>query len=225
MSETETENVTVEKAVRVLVGLQAGRIVNYVMRNFKVRPMVILEPFDGNGAVNGLLFFDGLNDNGNFPNPRRIGDSGQCSQTAEWIEGAEFREPFDDGGELTPGTWHWPVAARVRASSVDANAIETIVEQLVAKVREELLGNQEQLILTINEKLNATVSKVDDMLDSHSQLVQRAANLSGIVIGGTPGELEKSAASGNTCGNGSATGGTALVPIAESATNSAESGS
>ncbi len=67
-------------------GLTEGRIVHYVMPNGKHRPAVVVEVWDGKGAVNLQVFTDSMNDGA--PN-------------VQW----QTSVPFSESPEA--GTWHW----------------------------------------------------------------------------------------------------------------------
>lgn len=140
-----------QETARVIAGLVAGRIVNYVMSDHTIRPLIVVNAFDGTGLVNGVLLFDGLNDAGNFPVPLVAGHSGHLPLCAAWIAGAKF----DDGKASIPGTWDWPAKQPCVAAAVDAAALETAMLPII-----------ERLMDTINAKLDATVQACNDLVES-----------------------------------------------------------
>ena len=76
-----------------------GRLVNYVMKNGAIRPMLVVS--GGDMSPNGKLFYDSTNDVGNFngADPQNIGD------------GVEQMWSVPYSADKKPGTWHWPVKA------------------------------------------------------------------------------------------------------------------
>jgi hypothetical protein len=84
----------------------AGRIVNYVISDGKVRPFLIVEPWglETEGAVNGLLFVDGPNDGGKIG---VIGDVDLNKNPVIWKSSVPY-QAAPESGKLTPFTWHWP---------------------------------------------------------------------------------------------------------------------
>jgi hypothetical protein len=93
-------------------GLQAGRIVNYVMKDGQARPLLVARAWGDSGIVNGVLFVDGSNDDGNLPIqvgpvPRITSEVVgiglvKAAATGIWATSVHF-DP-----KKKPGTWHWP---------------------------------------------------------------------------------------------------------------------
>lgn len=82
-------------------GLYIGKIVNYVLTNHQIRPLIVVRVWDvieseKPGYINGVLLFDGLNDHRDLPN-EPIGHE-YCAQ---WVTSTWYDE------NKTPGTWHW----------------------------------------------------------------------------------------------------------------------
>jgi hypothetical protein len=153
--------------VRKLVGLVAGRIVNYVMANGVVRPFLVVNAFDGEGTVNGLLFFDGINDakiQVVHPKPE---PSGALPVFAMLIASVSYSE------DLLPGTWHWPQKQGVVASSVDPEALATqlmgVNENALQKTAREL---ELRIVDMVDEKLDAHLKAANELLDGFKQLLE-----------------------------------------------------
>lgn len=139
-----------------IAGLLGGRIVNYVMGNDEVRPLIVVNPFDSTGILNGVLLFDGRSDLGKFPvalGSVNVADLHENQLCTLFVQGVAF----DDEG--APGTWHWPSRQPVVAAGLDASVLETFREELLA---------------TMNQKLQSTVESVNNALDSHAELVRSA---------------------------------------------------
>lgn len=158
------------EAPRKIAGLVAGRIVNFVMKGGCLRPLLIVRvPADGIGIVNGVLFFDGLNDIGNFPatlGAPLVRDSYGRTLSSLWASGVGY----DETGDLE-GTWHWPTKQAVVASGIDAAAFNVLLDARVAQIEADL-----------TEKLNKTVESVNAALDSNNKLLRELL---------TPGHLIK----------------------------------
>jgi len=76
-----------------------GRIVNYVLADGQVRPLMVTHVQGAAlGHVNGVLFFDGSNDARVLPR-EHTDPAGQ-----PYMQLAVIR--YD--ANKTPGTWHWP---------------------------------------------------------------------------------------------------------------------
>jgi hypothetical protein len=146
---------------RKLVGLVAGRIVNYVMKGFGVRPLLIVNPGDGSGSVNGVLFFDGISDGDNFP--AALGtvttiDTFGRQLLSVLVKGV----PHDfEGAE---GSWHFPWREPApMAAGVSAEVLNTLLEAKLAAFYESL-----------DEKLQATVDTCNQIAENSSKLVKEA---------------------------------------------------
>lgn len=168
-----------------LAGLQAGRIVNYVMANGKVRPFIIVEPWDSTGIVNGVLLFDGSNDKGNFAQmlghvPDDISEADladlQNSQAAYHpeIQGVKqlcaeliYSAPYSDTPK--PGTWHWPKRDAIQAASVDPAALQTQLEALVST---DVEAAKADLLQQANMKIQALAESVQAALDEMKAEIQ-----------------------------------------------------
>jgi len=143
---------------RKVAGLVAGRIVQYVMVGGETRPMIVVNPLDGTGTVNGVLFFDGSNDRDKHPLPLMAGPSGHAPECARWITSAAF----DNGDAPAPGTWHFP--------STDPR--QTVAMGLIAQSAQESFTAE--LLAIVNEKLRVTVESVNEMLEGHYRTLAAA---------------------------------------------------
>lgn len=78
-----------------LQGLQPGRIVNYVVDDVTIRPMMVVRVGAGNraGVIAGHVYRDVANDH-------QIDSRGR--DAIAWVESASFSENHE------PETWHWP---------------------------------------------------------------------------------------------------------------------
>jgi hypothetical protein len=154
-------------APRVLAGLQAGRIVNYVMKNGDIRPMLIIALIESAVAntVRGIVFHDGSGDVRNFPLMLLAGPSGHVPDHVALVNA-----PFDDDEEL-PGTWHWPTKQPVIAASVDNGNLELLVTGLMSSVLEQFKA---ELLALVNAKCDVLSKSVGDALDGHDAKVLAA---------------------------------------------------
>lgn len=117
-----------------------GRIVNYVMKDLTVRPMVVIKVYsdEGNGdMINGQLIYDGPNDADNIPggDPPNLGDGMQR------ITSIAFQ-----GNLISSNTWHWPQ-----------------IETPVADPKEITSGQLLELIQELQTKVNDTVEAIKDI--------------------------------------------------------------
>ena len=158
--EQETTN-TVE-APSVLAGLQEGRIVNYVMADGAVRPLIVVNAWDRTGVVNGVLLFDGLNDRSNHPVALVADDSGFPPTVARWITSARYSESAE------PGTWSWPKREQVVAVAVDPAVSQFMESEILAEVNAKL----ESTIATLNAKLDSALESVNGLIESHNRTIQ-----------------------------------------------------
>lgn len=153
--------------VRKLVGLVAGRLVNYVMANGVVRPFLVVNAFDGEGTVNGLLFFDGINDAKIQVVHPRPEPSGALPVFAMLIASVSYSE------DLLPGTWHWPQKQSAVASSVDPEALATqlmgVNENALQKTAREL---ELRIVDMVDEKLDAHLKAANELIDGFKQLLE-----------------------------------------------------
>lgn len=87
------------RSTTTIPGLTAGRIVHYTLSEQdgvhpravgKVRPAIVVEPWDGEGLVNLHVFLNGTN------------DRAESGTDLLWATSREF----DGSGK--PGTWRWP---------------------------------------------------------------------------------------------------------------------
>lgn len=87
---------------------QVGKVVNFVMKDKTVRPLIVLVPWGGStNMVNGHLLLDGGNDRLNDPQgdvPAEVVEA----PLVRWAGSVHNEEPIDSDGTLIPGTWHWP---------------------------------------------------------------------------------------------------------------------
>lgn len=162
---------------RILVGLIAGRIVNFVMANLAIRPLLIVNPQDATGKVNGVVFLDGQNDQGNTPGHPFVVPVGEYVRDVAYCP---VPCDFDPGAELIAGTWHWPQRQPVMAESLSPETAVGFVAEIKALFDERDAG----LLATVNE-----------MLDSHNEMVRG-------VIGTLQAKQEVTIANGTTLWNG-----------------------
>lgn len=154
--ENVNENLTSEVPAEIprrIAGLVSGRILNFVLASGSIRPLLVVNPLDGFGPVNGVLFFDPATDS-----PETLGvpllpnKYGHAPTFCVPVTGV----PFDELG-ITPATWHWPQGVMLRypvAASVDPAALSTQVEAILAPV-----------IDAINEKLELHLKATSDLLE------------------------------------------------------------
>lgn len=76
----------------------AGRIVNLVMADGQVRPMIVTQVWSDT-CVNGTVFLDGQNDFKIVPDGIAVMPDGMLG----WATSRSLDEAKQ------PGTWHWPV--------------------------------------------------------------------------------------------------------------------
>lgn len=143
---------------RAAAGLQAGRIVNYVMLDGSIRPLIVVRVWQSGpvpGYINGVLIFDGLNDASNFPSRLDYNPQTEIGQgpfgpimkvlCEEWVTSTHYDEA------KSPGTWHWPD----RATRCGAES----------RIK-DMLGPW------LDAKLQAHLDTVNRLLDSHSEVLQ-----------------------------------------------------
>lgn len=161
-----TQPDAVSSAKRLLDGLQAGRIVNYVLLDKSIRPLLVLDPLDGTGKVDGDLFFMPATDLGNLPEPLTAGPSGHVPEFVVGLRGVPYDPSVGDADDLTsfptPGTWHWPKKPAVMAAGIDAVAINVLA---LAAVSEILESFRAEILQTVNQKLETTVTSVNALLE------------------------------------------------------------
>ncbi len=85
---------------------KAGRMVNFVMKDGSVRPLIITATFNttddpAKAMVNGHLLLDGSNDRENNPYIEKP-DPEKDAPMTQWVTSAHH--DFDKA----VGTWHWP---------------------------------------------------------------------------------------------------------------------
>lgn len=165
-------------AKRALFGLTPGRIVLYVMTSCELRPAIVTRVVDAAGIVNAVLFFD-ENDMGNFPQPRKVGDSGYYSHYTEHLAGVEYCEPEqleldEDPPQYTykPGSWHWPTRQPVFAASVDAGAMHAIVDSMLAEAKADMQQGHAEFLSMLNQKLQTSLETMNLIADSTVKLVE-----------------------------------------------------
>lgn len=189
---------------RKLVGLVAGRLVNFVMADGAVRPLLIVNPWDGSGPVDGVLFFAGAQDRARHVRPLSPGGSGHLPTFATLLLNvAHSHEP-------EVGKWHWPHTGKVTASSVDANHFQTVFESAFA----DAFGKastilKAQILDLMNEKLVLNLEAVNAMIEANTvnpdmTVVDGQGNVTGPPIPAGLQELrEASEASGKSVDLGS----------------------
>src|SRR5579859_3110440 len=89
------------QAVAAPPKVTAGRIVNFVLKDGQVRPLMIVRVWGDSpmpGYINGVLLFDGSNDANVLPHevPNPVG------VPVMWVTSVHY-----DAAKV-PGTWHWP---------------------------------------------------------------------------------------------------------------------
>lgn len=149
-------------APRVLAGLIAGRLVNFVMADESVRPFLVVIPNDATGPVNGVLFIDGPHDRQLCPRNIAPEQSGAFPEVAVRLVDVAYSELHE------PGSWHWPAKQPVIAAGIDANAINTAVammmEPVVARMRQQIIDD-------VSVRIEGLQKLLQDSLDSHSELL------------------------------------------------------
>lgn len=168
---TEVTKATPKVGPRKLAGLVAGRIVNYVMADGTLRAFFVVNPWDGTGLVNGILFFDGVNDAKIHVVPLGVDSSGHVPAFAKLLASVPYSE------DATPGSWHFGAKQAVVASSVDPDALLT---QLIALNKSDFEKGgavlTQQVLEVVNEKLAATVQTVNQLLDGHREFLESLAS-------------------------------------------------
>lgn len=109
----------------VMEGLQGGRIVNYVMKNGEVRPLVVVRVWQSGmhpGYLNGVLLIDGLNDEGQLPSLTIEREN--LVPPAIWITSTWYDE------NKVPGTWHWPDRPKQQGPSL-AETVKQLADRVV----------------------------------------------------------------------------------------------
>lgn len=96
-------------------GLQAGRILNFMMQNRSTRPLIVTrvhgikDDNDDIGDCAGVLFIDGGHDRSLLP------EGVQYINEATVVVVSAI---YDDTGK-EPGTWHWPTITHGEPQSID----------------------------------------------------------------------------------------------------------
>lgn len=161
---------TEEAQPRRIHGLVACRIVNFVMADGEVRPLLVVNAFDGTGPVNGILFFDGIHDRNRQVVHLGVDASGHVPEFAKLLSNVQYSE------DAIPGTYHFAKRESVMASSVDPNALTT---QLMALNQAEFeKGGKiltQSIVDLVNEKMAASLEAVKQLLDSHRELIEDLA--------------------------------------------------
>lgn len=158
-----------KQEVRVVAGLQEGRLVNYVMRDHSIRPLLVVNARDRAGLVDGVLFFNGPSDNGLHVIPMEAEHSGFIPYTVRNLKAV----PFDESKTLMPGTWHWPQRQPVVAAGLDNAALEQIVDALTQSVMRQAKIAMDAQTELVNDKLAQTVETVNQSLNSHSEMIKQ----------------------------------------------------
>lgn len=154
-------------APRDMAGLKASRIVHFVMKNGKHRPLIVVEPGSGD-RVNGILLFDGTNDTANFPEGAGVTQPENLRDCVAWATSIAF----DDGG--APGTWRWPSRESVIAAAVDPAALSIQLEPLVGSMLDARFASlRSEVLQTVNEKMKAQAEHIEDTLNKYDENIQQ----------------------------------------------------
>lgn len=147
---------------RILAGLQASRLVWYVLLDLSVRPFLILDALDGTGTVLGILFFNRIQDERQLPVPCTVDDTGHKPACAMVLT-VEYSE------EGAAGSWMWPTKQPVMAANVDANAVNMAIDAYIEPVVARVTATFKQLL---DDRLKAQDEAVQALLNSHSELLK-----------------------------------------------------
>lgn len=159
-TDEQAANQTTEAPKRTLVGLVAGRIVNYVMKSC-VRPMMIVNPGDGSGDIDGVLFFNGIADGDNFP--AILGTVTTIDTFGRQLLSVLVKGVPHDF-DFTEGSWHFPWREPApMAAGVGAEVLTTLLEAKLGEFTESL-----------NKKLQATVDTCNEIAENSSKLLKEA---------------------------------------------------
>lgn len=152
-NETQSvDEVAVVDVPRRLSGLVSGRILNFVIASGDIRPLLVVNPLNGFGPVNGILFFDPATDSAETLGvPLLPNKYGHAPLFCVPLSNVPYEELA-----LNSGTWHWPARpSPLVASAVDPAALSTQIEAILAPV-----------IDAINAKLDAHLKATSDLLES-----------------------------------------------------------
>jgi hypothetical protein len=142
-SSPEVEEAGTKTPENIIVTIQVGHRVNYVMKDGQIRPLDVVRIYPHN-VINGVLLFDGLNDQDNIPALNedeempmvRISDAPhrEAVMPVMWLTCVHY------DAQCAPGTWH---------ESEDQDEAEGLGEipsqQEVEELRQMVIGLEQQV--------------------------------------------------------------------------------